>query len=414
MVTPLKMWCFLPLAVLLLSITPTETKVVNEMSECEGFLLDETPPQVPGILENGGIMNQNRYKIICQTYRDEKRFVTLYDTKNKIPVFSAYKYRGGEGGEANRFWKIEPQLENMENDVNMEDCNINIEYKNQAGDNDYKTGTRYDKGHLFPLSYALNEDDKISTCTLTNAVPQVASFNQGSWRRMEGRVKCVLDNYCNSEGYLVTGAEPSKKTIMNKDVNVPSVLWSAFCCYSEKLNTWIASAHWGKNAQEEPNVKQMYTRTLEELYDKLTDKLGDKKFEAFPNTKCPLRENVAEKYPEIKQKCRIPVYVPGAIGKGGARRDGRARGIGGAGGAQGLGGARGAGGGRGVEGARGAGRGQGVGGAQGEGGARRVGGARGEGGARRKGRARGIGGAGGAQGVGGARGLGGGRGVEGE
>ncbi|XP_026225477.1 endonuclease domain-containing 1 protein-like [Anabas testudineus] len=311
MMTPLKMWCLLPLTVLLLlSISPTENKLVELMSQCKGFLLNK-PPQVPGILENSKIKGKNRYKIICQTYRDEKRFVTLYDTKNKIPVFSAYKYRGGEGGQAERFWKIEPQLENVENDVNMEDCNITTEYNNQAGNNDYQTDTRYDRGHLFPFSYADTRDDKISTCTLTNAVPQVASFNQGSWRRMEERVKCILDKYCNGEGYLVTGAEPSKKTINNR-VNVPSVLWSTFCCYSGILNKWIASAYWGKNVQE-LNGTQMYTRTLGELYNKLS--IRDKTFEAFPKTKCPLGENVAENYTEIKQKCSIPVYVPKGRGQ---------------------------------------------------------------------------------------------------
>uniref|UniRef100_A0A3Q1IK89 DNA/RNA non-specific endonuclease/pyrophosphatase/phosphodiesterase domain-containing protein n=2 Tax=Anabas testudineus TaxID=64144 RepID=A0A3Q1IK89_ANATE len=206
MMTPLKMWCLLPLAVLLLlSISPMETKVVQSMSQCKGFLLHETPPDIPGVLEDGNIPKQDRYKVICQTYENVGRFVTLYDIQNKIPVFSAYKYKGEKGRKPECFWKIEPQLENKDN-INMEDCNITTEYNNQASYNDY-SGT-YDKGHLFPLSYGFNEDDKISTYTLTNAVPQVDSFNQGSWRRMESCVKCILDKYCNGEGYLVTGAKP--------------------------------------------------------------------------------------------------------------------------------------------------------------------------------------------------------------
>ncbi|KAK2899629.1 hypothetical protein Q8A73_012758 [Channa argus] len=113
--TSLKTWCLLSLSVLLLSISPTETEVVQSMSDCEGFLLNENPPQIPDILINGTIMDQNRYKTICQTYENTRRFVTLYDTNNKIPVFSAYKYRGerrldeDKRRPKNVSWKIEPQ-----------------------------------------------------------------------------------------------------------------------------------------------------------------------------------------------------------------------------------------------------------------------------------------------------------------
>ncbi|KAK2899625.1 hypothetical protein Q8A73_012754 [Channa argus] len=109
--TSLKSWCLLSLSVLLLlSIVPTETEVVQLMSDCEGFLLDETPPQIPKILINGSIQ-EKQYKIICQTYKDQKRFVTLYDTKNKIPVFSAYKYRGTKDKRPKVPWMMEPQLQ---------------------------------------------------------------------------------------------------------------------------------------------------------------------------------------------------------------------------------------------------------------------------------------------------------------
>lgn len=110
--TSLKTWYLLFLAAFLfLSTVPTVAEVVKSVELCDQFFLDGNPPQVPGILEGGNIVNQNQYKAICQTYANEKRFVTLYDIKNKIPVFSAYKYRGQEGGKRppNR-WNIEPQV----------------------------------------------------------------------------------------------------------------------------------------------------------------------------------------------------------------------------------------------------------------------------------------------------------------
>lgn len=106
-----KTWCLLPLAaLLLLSVVPTVAEVVQSMSDCKGFLHNETPPRVPGILENGNILDQNRYKPICQTLDNVRRFVTLYDTKNRIPVFSAYKYKGKNGCRPTTKWMTEPQV----------------------------------------------------------------------------------------------------------------------------------------------------------------------------------------------------------------------------------------------------------------------------------------------------------------
>ncbi|KAG9277451.1 peroxisomal acyl-coenzyme A oxidase 1 isoform X1 [Astyanax mexicanus] len=98
-------------ALLLLSIIPTESRVVTSITDCDNFFLGQTPPHIPGILEAGNILDQNRYKLICQTLHDTTTFVTLYDTRNRIPVFSAAKYRGSTPGRPKKLgWMIEPQL----------------------------------------------------------------------------------------------------------------------------------------------------------------------------------------------------------------------------------------------------------------------------------------------------------------
>ncbi|XP_070786255.1 endonuclease domain-containing 1 protein-like [Enoplosus armatus] len=254
-----KRWCLLPLAAfLLLSFVPTVAKVVDSMSDCAEFLLEKTPPQVPGILEGGNIKDQNRYKPICQTFKNDKRFVTLYDTQNKIPVFSAYKYRGEQDkGRPRTPWKIEPELEER-NTNNMRDDR----YIHQASDMDYKNVKGYNRGHLFPTSHAFDKNDKISTFTLTNIVPQAVSFNSGSWQKMEKCIKCVLQKYCINnndviEGFVVTGAKPSSDNKLNNKINIPSILWSAFCCYSHNMKKWLASAHWGNNIAEQSKSKYL-------------------------------------------------------------------------------------------------------------------------------------------------------------
>ncbi|KAK2899640.1 hypothetical protein Q8A73_012769 [Channa argus] len=301
------MWCFLPIAVvLLLSIIPTVTEVVMSMSDCSQFLLHGTPPQVPGILEGGKILNQNRYKPICQTYYNITRFVTLYDIKNKIPVFSAKKYRGEQAKKRpGNYWKIEPQLEDEHDNKNMMLGKRHMIYTHQAGDGDYRYNGVYDRGHLIPSSYAFGKVDKTSTFTLTNIVPQAATFNQGSWNRMERCIKCVMDKYCKNnndaiEGFVVTGAQPTSNTTLNNRINIPSMMWSAFCCYSSTRSMWLASAHWGDNVPESEN-KYLQTKTLAELYDQL--RTVDSEFNVFPGAKCPLHTTVTEFYPEMNNTC---------------------------------------------------------------------------------------------------------------
>lgn len=115
MMTSLKMRCLLLLAVLLLlSIASTVAEVVQLMSECKGFLLHDTPPNITHIIQDQKQI-QNKYKIICQTYENVRSFVTLYDTENKIPVFPAYKYRREDHSEEEMGrheipLKMEPQV----------------------------------------------------------------------------------------------------------------------------------------------------------------------------------------------------------------------------------------------------------------------------------------------------------------
>ncbi|XP_041840814.1 uncharacterized protein LOC121639557 [Melanotaenia boesemani] len=170
---------------------------------------------------------------------------------------------------------------------------------------DYTNSQRFVKGHLLPSSYRLTEEEEKSTFTLTNIVPQEATFNKGSWKRMESCVRCVLDKYCinnnnKKEAFVVTGAQPSDGGLLNKKINIPSMLWSAFCCYSSSQNRWLAGAHWGKNVPE-INKEYLQTKTLAELFSKL-----GVQFNVFPGARCPLGTTVSEFYPRLKKDCECP------------------------------------------------------------------------------------------------------------
>ncbi|XP_014867186.1 PREDICTED: endonuclease domain-containing 1 protein-like [Poecilia mexicana] len=313
--TSQQVWCFLPTTALLFLLSvQTFAEVMKSVSDCDRFLLDQTPPHVPGILEAGRILDQDRYKFICQTYGNQRRFVTLYDVRNRIPVFSAFKFTGEVYGRRPKsVWKIEPQLEDPNGDKKMIPGNGNRTYNHQAGTVDYRSNRTFDRGHIFPSSYASTKADKMSTFTLTNVVPQAESFNKGSWNKMERCTKCVMEKYCvNSSGgtggFVVTGALPSSSSTLNNRVNVPTALWSAFCCYSAVAEAWIASGHWGHNVQDESKHKYLKTETLEDLQHRL--RRSNSEFVIFPGSKCPLTTTVTEFYAEMKKKsCLCPPTI---------------------------------------------------------------------------------------------------------
>uniref|UniRef100_A0A1A7WV76 Si:ch211-133n4.10 n=1 Tax=Iconisemion striatum TaxID=60296 RepID=A0A1A7WV76_9TELE len=188
----------------------------------------------------------------------------------------------------------------------------NKNYMQQGVDTDYKSNGTFDRGHIFPSSYASTREDKHSTFTLTNIVPQAESFNKGSWNKMERCTKCVMEKYCTNsngapEGFGLTGSQPSFNNTLNNRINIPSMLWSAFCCYSTITETWLASAHWGDNVPDGSKNKRLETKTLAELQNRLW--AADSEFKVFPGTKCPLSTTVTEFYPDIPN-CDCPPSSP--------------------------------------------------------------------------------------------------------
>lgn len=80
------------------------------MSECDSFFLNKNSPNITKILEESIILEQARYKVICEFLNGTTTFVTLYNTRNKIPFFSAAKFRGEKCGKPSYKWMIEPEV----------------------------------------------------------------------------------------------------------------------------------------------------------------------------------------------------------------------------------------------------------------------------------------------------------------
>ena len=83
---------------------PSVAHVAFNFNACQKFFYKNTPPE--------GISSRD-YRGICQTYGGVSHYATLYDTSNRIPVFSAYKLELGVCiNSANRrdTWFIEPMV----------------------------------------------------------------------------------------------------------------------------------------------------------------------------------------------------------------------------------------------------------------------------------------------------------------
>ncbi|KAK7166947.1 hypothetical protein R3I94_001366 [Phoxinus phoxinus] len=254
---------FVTAALLVLGFPFIVTEVVDSFSTCSSFFFQEEPPRIEGVLDNSTSQDNNRFKLICQKHEGEYRFATLYDRIAKIPIFSAYKFTAVNEKPPHIPWMIEPQLYPLDGSMSDPGANqaVNGDYCNQKK-------REWERGHLFPNGHAPDEFTAESTYTLTNAVPQNIKFNSGIWRDMEQNVRSFMQTNCrdvnnpaNILAYVLTGAVPGNK-LLNERVNIPSHMWTVFCCYNTNTEEWETQAHWAENKNEKNPIPE---KKLEEL-----------------------------------------------------------------------------------------------------------------------------------------------------
>nr|XP_023666610.1 endonuclease domain-containing 1 protein-like [Paramormyrops kingsleyae] len=245
----------------------------HDIPDCVEFFVNNKTPEISGILEGGKILDQNRYKAICQFYKNKYRFATLYDVNNKIPLFSAYKFVGkGDTKRKPEPWFIEPQLDDCNEKSMSNPGKVEKRGNNQALSENYKENNQvYHRGHLFPRQHANDQETADSTFTLTNAVPQYNKFNSVQWCCMEKEVTKLISEQCEkSEAYVVTGAVPGSGKLNNK-VNIPELMWTAFCCKDKNSASMVGLAYYGEN--KEASVVEPVS--VQELENYLKQKYGD-------------------------------------------------------------------------------------------------------------------------------------------
>ncbi|KAK2857395.1 hypothetical protein Q7C36_005314 [Tachysurus vachellii] len=202
--------------------------------------------------------------MICQRWKNNYRFATVYDTVRRIPVYSAYTFSGKEQKTRSNEWKIEPQA-------------VNSDY----------SGTGFTRGHVFPYQFAADQDQADSTFTLTNVAPQTKDSNQKWAKEVEAPIRKGIKQGCkleqNHRVHFVTGVVPGNNWIpikrdgkeFQEGINIPSHFWSAYCCTNNK-GQLVARA----NIAELENFKVKHSN-IQDLNTELTN-LYNSPFSVFP------------------------------------------------------------------------------------------------------------------------------------
>ncbi|KAK5848568.1 hypothetical protein PBY51_006170 [Eleginops maclovinus] len=253
-------------------------RVEKELSsECRQFLYMETPPTG---LEHPSL------RFICQRYNKRTRYLTLYNTVDHIPVYSAYTFKRSAGEKCVDVpWMYEPQLSTYSDTDEMQPFPrgyMHMDFEDaQAVLDDYTNAVLYERGTLNPEEHQDDPDDKASTYTLTNVVPMTLDFNNRVWNKQENIIRKRLNNYCRGTAYIVTGITTSGKMIRRENMNrvaVPTYIWSAYCCvdydhnapFSERYK-FPSFAHYGLNEEEDNNeVVEISVQKLKEFLRKTT------------------------------------------------------------------------------------------------------------------------------------------------
>lgn len=96
-------WVWAALLLLTMATAGVRGTVEKELSqECREFVYMGTPPLG---------LEHHSLQTICQRYNNKPRYVTLYDTVDHVPMYSAYTFKRSDGEKrVDVPWMYEPQV----------------------------------------------------------------------------------------------------------------------------------------------------------------------------------------------------------------------------------------------------------------------------------------------------------------
>lgn len=122
----------------------------------------------------------------------QRDYLTWYDDDLRVPLWVAYKLT------QKNVARTRERLECFRRDPRFFDAGVAAECL------DYREPV-YDQGHLAPNSdFEQSEEAMINTYVYSNITPQLAGFNQVTWRRLETLVRMWAQKH--GDLYVITGA----------------------------------------------------------------------------------------------------------------------------------------------------------------------------------------------------------------
>ena len=141
-----------------------------------------------------------------------ERFICGYSSSTKTPVWVAYVLEKGLIGGYNA-GRPKPFADWQVLDAGLA----------SAKPSDY-AGSKYDMGHMFPLTDANSDSQAAETMSLANMAPQSPAFNRGLWRETEEYARSLSEKY----GRVWVFAGPinsSKGPYIGSGVDVPEAFF---------------------------------------------------------------------------------------------------------------------------------------------------------------------------------------------
>lgn len=153
-----------------------------------------------------------------------KGYAVIYDNEKKIPFITFEKLTPdtiGRGQSERPSFRI--------------DRDISAEFRSKL--KDYSpTGRIYDKGHLANAQNAQDDEAMADTMLMSNIVPQINSFNRGSWKTLETHLAKSVRR--GAKLYVITGTIASGNTTIGNSVAVPEFLFKVIV-EGDKITTYI-------------------------------------------------------------------------------------------------------------------------------------------------------------------------------
>lgn len=80
---------------------PVVGELSDDFSQCLDFFYNATPPR--------GVVGPE-HQPICQRYKNQYHFASLYHRQRRAPLYSAYQLKVADGKRPNSPWMYEPQV----------------------------------------------------------------------------------------------------------------------------------------------------------------------------------------------------------------------------------------------------------------------------------------------------------------